>query len=101
MKIQIFFVYPDMEIVNKESNLFRIVDNELKETLVIYLMEEKNQYNIYMINTMTGSIEKVFTGKDLDEVEKFNDIFIEKRDNIINGKSLEEIERHILKVIRN
>jgi len=101
MKIEMFFVYPDMGIVNNESNLFRIVDNKLKETLVIYLMEEKNQYNIYMINTMTGFIEKVFTSKDLDEVEKFNDIFIEKRDNIINGKTLEEIERYILKVIKN
>ena len=52
MKIEMFFVYPIMGIVNKESNLFRIVDNNLKETLIIYLMEEKNQYNIYMINTM-------------------------------------------------
>ncbi|WP_434797869.1 hypothetical protein [Terrisporobacter vanillatitrophus] len=101
MKIEMFFVYPHMGIVNKESNLFRIVDFNLKETLVIYLMKEKNQYNIYMINTMTGSIEKIFTGKDLDEAEKFNDIFIKKRDNIINGKSLEEIERYILKVIKN
>lgn len=101
MKIEMFFVYPDMGIVNKESNLFRIVDNELKESVVIYLVEEKNQYNIYMINTMTGFIEKVFTGKSLDEIDKFNYIFIEKRDNIINGKTLEEIERYILKIIKN
>ena len=30
MKVEIFFVYPIMGIVNKESNLFRIVDNESK-----------------------------------------------------------------------
>lgn len=39
MKIEMFFVYPIMGIVNKESNLFRIVDNNLKETLIIYLRE--------------------------------------------------------------
>lgn len=37
MKVEIFFVYPIMGIVNKESNLFRIVDNDLKESLVVYL----------------------------------------------------------------
>lgn len=41
MKIEMFFVYPHMGIVNKQSNLFRIVDFNLKETLVIYLMKEK------------------------------------------------------------
>lgn len=101
MKIEIFFVYPIMGVVNKESNLFRIVDNDLKETLVIYLMEEKNQYNIYMTNTMTGNIEKIFTARDLDEVNKFNDLFIIKKDNLIKGKGLDEIERYILNSIEN
>ena len=38
------------------------------------LMEEKNQSNIYLINTMTGSMNKIFTAKDLEEVDKFNNI---------------------------
>lgn len=101
MKIEMFFVYPIMGIVNKESNLFRIVDNNLKETLIIYLMEEKNQYNIYMINTMTGNIYKIFTGKDLDEIDKFNDLFISNKVNIIKGKDLDEIEGYILNSIKN
>ena len=37
-----------MEIVNKD-NLFRIVDNDLKESLIIYLIK-KNKYNIYLMN---------------------------------------------------
>ena len=101
MKIEIFFVYPFMKIVNKESNLFRIVDNNLKETLVIYLMEEKNQYNIYMINTMTGSINKIFTCNNLDEIDKFNDLFISKKENLIKGEGLDEIERYVLNLIKN
>ena len=87
MKVEIFFVYPIMGIVNKESNLFRIVDNDLKESLVVYLMEEKNQYNIYLMNTMTGSMNKIFTAKDLEEVDKFNNIFIKNKEHIIKSKN--------------
>ena len=98
MKVEIFFVYPIMGIVNKESNLFRIVDNDLKESLVVYLMEEKDQYNIYLMNTMTGSMNKIFTAKDLEEVDKFNNIFIKNKEHIIKRKDLENMERYILKV---
>ena len=77
------------------------MDNNLKETLVIYLKEEKNQYNIYTINTMTGNIYKIFTGEDLDEVDKFNDLFISNKVNIIKGKDLDEIEVYILNLIKN
>ncbi len=101
MKIEMFFVYQIMGIVNKESNLFRIVDNNLKETLIIYLMEEENKYNIYTINTMTGNRYKIFTGKDLDEIDKFNDLFISNKVNIIKGKNLDEIEECILNLIKN
>ena len=98
MKVEIFFVYPIMGIVNKESNLFRIVDNDLKESLVVYLMEEKNQYNIYLMNTMTGSMNKIFTAKDLEEVDKFNNICIKNKEHIIKRKDLENMKRYILKV---
>lgn len=100
MKIEIFYVYPIMGIVNKESNLFRIVDNDLKETLVIYLMEEKDEYSIYMINTMTGEINKIFTGKGLTEIDKFNDYFISKKDELIKNENLEDVERYILNRIK-
>ncbi len=48
MKMEMFFVYPMMGIVNGESNLFRIVDNDLKESIIIYLMNEDNKYSIYI-----------------------------------------------------
>lgn len=99
MKVEIFFVYPLMGIVNKESNLFRIVDSDLKESLVIYLMEEKNKYNIYMINTMTGGINKILTVKNLKEIDKFNNLFINRKDYILKGKDLAQIERYILNPI--
>lgn len=98
MKIEIFFVYPMSGIINKESNLFRIVDNHLKESLVIYLMEQDSKYNIYIINTMTGIINKLLTGKDLREVDKFNNLFIKSKDEIESYEDLETIEKYILKL---
>ena len=101
MNIEMFFVYPTMGIINNESNLFRIVDNNLKETIVIYLTEEKNKYNIYMINTMTGNIYKIFTVKGLAQVDKFNNLLINNKVNIVKSKDLDEIVQYILKLIKN
>ena len=50
------------------------------------------------MNTMTGSMNKIFTAKDLEEVDKFNNIFIKNKEHIIKRKDLENMERYILKV---
>lgn len=101
MKIEIFFVYPMMGIVNKESNLLRIVDNDLKESLVIYLMEENNQYNVYMMNTMTGIMSKLTTSQDLDEIDNLNDFLMSNKESIMKGEDLESIESYILNLIKH
>ncbi len=101
MKIEIFLVYPMMGIVNKESNLLRIVDNDLKESLVIYLMEENNQYNVYMMNTMTGIMSKLTTSQDLAEIDNLNDFLMSNKENIMKGEDLESIESYILNLIKH
>ncbi len=101
MKIEIFFVYPMMGIVNKESNLLRIVDNDLKESLVIYLMEENNQYNVYMMNTMTGIMSKLTTSQDLAEIDNLNDFLMSNKESIMKGEDLESIESYILNLIKH
>lgn len=101
MKIEIFFVYLMMGIVNKESNLLRIVDNDLKESLVIYLMEENNQYNVYMMNTMTGIMSKLTTSQDLDEIDNLNDFLMSNKESIMKGEDLESIESYILNLIKH
>lgn len=101
MKMDMFFVYPMMDIVNGESNLFRIVDNDLKETLVIYLIMENNKYSINMINTMTGEISKILIANDLQEVDKINGILMDNKEKIIKEKDLYSVETYILKLINN
>lgn len=101
MKMDMFFVYPMMDIVNGESSLFRIVDNDLKETLVIYLIMENTKYSINMINTMTGEISKILIANDLQEVDKINRILIDNKKKIIKEKDLYSVETYILKLINN
>lgn len=100
MKIEIFFVYPMMKIVNGESNLFRIVDNELKETLVIYLIKEKDKYNINMIKTITGETNNIFIANNLLEVYNLNSILNNNKDKIMNGKDLYSAEQYILNFMK-
>lgn len=101
MKMDMFFVYPMMDIVNGESSLFRIVDNNLKETLVIYLIMENTKYSINMINTMTGKISKILIVNDLQEVDKINRILMDNKEKIIKEKDLYSVETYILKLINN
>ena len=101
MKMDMFFVYPMMDIVNGESSLFRIVDNNLKETLVIYLIMENTKYSINMINTMTGEISKILIANDLQEVDKINRILMDNKEKIIKEKDLYSVETYILKLINN
>lgn len=101
MKMDMFFVYPMMDIVNGESSLFRIVDNNLKETLVIYLIMENTKYSINMINTMTGEISKILIVNDLQEVDKINRILMDNKEKIIKEKDLYFVETYILKLINN
>ncbi|MBC6696279.1 hypothetical protein H9L25_05795 [Terrisporobacter mayombei] len=101
MKMDMFFVYPMMDIVNGESSLFRIVDNDLKETLVIYLIMKNNKYSINMINTMTGEISKILIANDLQEVDKINRILMDNKEKIIKEKDLYSVETYILKLINN
>ena len=39
------------------------------------------------MNTMTGSMNKIFTAKDLEEVDKFNNIFIKNKSILLKGKT--------------
>lgn len=96
-----FFVYPMMDIVNGESNLFRIVDNNLKETLVIYLITENNKYNINMINTMTGEINKILVANDSQELDSIIQVLIDNKKKIIKEKDLLSVEKYILNLTNN
>ncbi|MGL5756330.1 MAG: hypothetical protein ACRCYC_13455, partial [Paraclostridium sp.] len=62
--INIIYIYPNIKFINNEINICRIVDNKIKETLVIFGIKEDNNLNIYITNTMTG--DNIFVTKEKD-----------------------------------
>lgn len=95
LHINVLYIYPKIIEINKEINLFRIIDNNIKETLVFYCKKESN-YKIMMMDTMSGENKEILGVSKIVEVEKFiKDI--EKSEGTIKGlNSLEDIKKYIL-----
>lgn len=95
LHINVLYIYPKIIEINKEINLFRIIDNNIKETLVFYCKKESN-YKIMMMDTMSGENKEILGVSKIGEVEKFiKDI--EKSEGTIQGlNSLEDIKKYIL-----
>jgi len=98
LNINIIYIYPEIIEINKEINLFRIIDNNIKETIVIYSIKENNSYNIFMINTMSGETNKICNVNNIDELGILINKFKMLEKEIIAINDLEKIEKYILKV---
>jgi hypothetical protein len=98
LNINIIYIYPEIIEINKEINLFRIIDNNIKETIVIYSIKENNNYNIFMINTMSGETNKICNVNNIDELGILINKFKILEKEIIAINDLEKIEKYILKL---
>ena len=97
MNINIIYIYPEIIEINKEINLFRIIDNNIKETIVIYAIREKDSYNVFMINTMSGETNKICNVDDIDKLDILINEFKMLEKEIIAINDLQKIEKYILK----
>ncbi|MPM20599.1 hypothetical protein SDC9_67030 [bioreactor metagenome] len=86
--------------INKEINLFRIVDNNIKETLVIYGQKVQKDFKLLMINTMSGEIKNLGLVNEL-EIEKYITKVKAKENEFTALKDLNEIEKYILNLSIN
>ncbi|MEG2983960.1 MAG: hypothetical protein RR835_04625 [Peptostreptococcaceae bacterium] len=94
--INIIYIYPNIKFINNEINICRIVDNKIKETLVIFGIKEDNNLNIYITNTMTGDNIFITKENDIDKIIHFilsNEVEIKKLED------LEKVEKYILNKI--
>lgn len=94
--INIIYIYPNTNFINNEINILRIVDEKIKESLIIFGIKEDNNLNIYITNTMTGDNKLV---KIFDDINEFVEIIKSKESEIKALKDLMEIEKYILNVI--
>ena len=97
--IDLIYLYPQYGFLGKEINICRIIDNKIKETIVMYGIDVKNNIDIYIMNTYTGE------NKLLNKINSINDINLiinklkEEEINISSQKDLFSAEKYILKNI--
>lgn len=100
LNINVLYIYPKIMEINKEINLFRIVDNNIKETLVIYGQKVEKDFKLLMINTMSGEIKNLGLVNEL-EIEKYITKVKAKENEFTALKDLNEIEKYILNLSIN
>lgn len=100
LNINVLYIYPKIMEINKEINLFRIVDNNIKETLVIYGQKVQRDFELLMINTMSGEIKNLGLVNEL-EIEKYITKVKAKENEFTALKDLNEIEKYILNLSIN
>ncbi|WP_331681791.1 hypothetical protein [Romboutsia sp.] len=101
MNINVLYIYPEIIEINKEINLFRIIDNNIKESIVVYCIKEKDNYKVVMINTMSGETNEIFNVKNIDELDILINKFKILEKEIIPMNNLEKIKKCILNSLSN
>ncbi|HJG95559.1 MAG TPA: hypothetical protein K8V90_00440 [Romboutsia timonensis] len=100
MNINLVYIYPKIIEINNEIHLLRIIDQKLKESLVLYCIKEDNVYKISSINTMVGEVKYLINYNDENDLRKLVNNIKSKEKNIKELNNLEKIEKYILKTIK-
>ena len=100
LNINLVYIYPKIIEINNEIHLLRIIDQKLKESLVLYCIKEDNVYKISSINTMVGEIKYLINYNDENDLRKLVNNIKSKEKNIKELNNLEKIEKYILKTIK-
>lgn len=97
-KISLKCIYPNIIKVLDEINLFRVVDNHLKESIVVYASIVDSQYYINMTNTNFGNIINICKLEKLLDVDKFMEKVIKYEKEIIEKDEFPKIEKYLLNI---
>ena len=100
LNINLVYIYPKIREINNEIHLLRIIDQKLKESLVLYCIKEDNVYKISSINTMVGEVKYLINYNDENDLRKLVNNIKSKEKNIKELNNLEKIEKYILKTIK-
>lgn len=94
--INIIYIYPNTDFINDEINICRIIDEKIKESLVVYGIRNNKNLKIYITNTMTGDNKLI---KEIDNLNEFKENILSNEAKIKDLKDLVEIEKYILNKI--
>lgn len=94
--INIIYIYPNTDFINDEINICRIIDEKIKESLVVYGIRNNKNLKIYITNTMTGDYKLI---KEIDNLNEFKENILSNEAKIKGLKDLVEIEKYILNKI--
>lgn len=94
--INIIYIYPNTDFINDEINIWRIIDEKIKESLVVYGIRNNKNLKIYITNTMTGDNKLI---KEIDNLKEFKESILSNEAKIKGLKDLVEIEKYILNKI--
>lgn len=97
-KISLTCIYPNIIKVLDEINLFRVIDNNLKESIVVYASIVDSQYYINMTNTNFGNITNICKLEKLLDVDKFMEKVINYEKEIIEKDEFSKIEKYLLNI---
>lgn len=100
MNISIIYIYPKIIEINNDINLFRIIDNNIKESIVAYATKENNIYKIMFTNTFTGEIDNIISLENINDIEIMVNNIQSKEKEIKEINDLNNIYKYILKMYK-
>jgi len=95
-RISILYFYPDFVKINNEINLIRIVDNKVKEGIIIFAEDNVNEVVVNLTNTNVGEVIPIVKMDNMDNLEIVVNNIRENENKIKSLKDLSDIEKHLL-----
>ncbi len=97
-RISILYFYPDFVKINNEINLIRIVDNKVKEGIIIFAEDNVNEVVVNLTNTNVGEVIPIVKMDNVDKLEIVVNNIRENENKIKSLKDLSDIEKHLIKL---
>lgn len=97
-RVSILYFYPDFVKINNEINLIRIVDNKVKEGIIIFAEDNVNEVVVNLTNTNVGEVIPIVKMDNVDNLEIVVNNIRENENKIKSLKDLSDIEKHLIKL---
>ena len=98
LNINVLYIYPKIIEVNKEINLLRVIDKNIKESIIVFAVNTDDKYEINITNTLHGKVIQISEANTLNEIGLFIEKIKNVEDEVLTLNDLSKIEKYILKL---